>query len=42
MRDNMKARIMQPDGTYRRAEPAEGDPLIGAQEAFLAGRPRYS
>ena len=32
MQDNVKARIQQPDGTYRRAERTE--PLLNAQEYF--------
>ena len=33
--DNLKARIMQPDGSYKRVKPGEGEPEIAAQEAFL-------
>jgi polyphosphate kinase len=38
MRDNVKARIMQPDGTYERAEAAPGETLINSQEWFIARR----
>jgi polyphosphate kinase len=37
--DNIKARIMQPDGSYQRIHPKEGEPEISAQEAFLNVRP---
>jgi len=33
--DNLKAREMIPDGSYRRVKPKEGEPRISAQEAFL-------
>lgn len=36
--DNIKARVMMPDGTYRRIKPKEGEPEVSAQEAFLAMR----
>ena len=36
--DNVKARLMNPDGTYRRLKPAEGEPAINAQEIFLQRR----
>jgi polyphosphate kinase len=36
--DNVKARVMQPDGTYRRVQREPGDPLIEAQEVFLPER----
>ena len=36
--DNLKARIMQPDGTYKRLKPGDGEPEIAAQEAFLTLR----
>jgi polyphosphate kinase len=33
--DNVKARILQPDGTYRRCEPARpGEPSIRSQVEF--------
>ncbi len=38
MRDNVKARLMQPDGTYVRARPVAGEALCDAQESLLAGR----
>ena len=38
MRDNVKARLMQPDGTYVRARPAGDEPLCNAQDSFLVGR----
>jgi polyphosphate kinase len=34
--DNVKARIMQPDGTFRRVKPDEGDPEISTQDVFMA------
>jgi polyphosphate kinase len=33
--DNVKARELLPDGTYRRVVPAEGQPLIRSQVRFL-------
>jgi polyphosphate kinase len=36
--DTLKARMMQPDGTYRRAKAEPGQVEISAQEAFLATR----
>lgn len=36
--DNLKARIMLPDGSYRRNKPESGQPEISAQAAFLARR----
>ncbi len=33
--DNRKARLMQPDGTYRRLEPKDGEKEVVAQEVFL-------
>jgi polyphosphate kinase len=32
--DNVKARILQPDGTYRRAQPAPGEPPVRSQVEF--------
>jgi polyphosphate kinase len=32
--DNVKARVLQPDGTYRRLSPAPGEPLIRSQVEF--------
>jgi polyphosphate kinase len=36
--DNLKARQMQPDGTYKYVKPQEGEPEISAQETFLKMR----
>ncbi len=36
--DNVKARLMNADGTYRRLKPAEGESAINAQEVFLQRR----
>lgn len=33
--DNVKARIQNPDGTYSKVIPAEGEELINAQEYFI-------
>jgi polyphosphate kinase len=33
--DNVKARELLPDGSYRRAKPIEGQPLIRSQQRFL-------
>ncbi len=33
--DNVKARLMQPDGTYRRIRPAEGQEPFNAQQHFI-------
>lgn len=35
LRDNVKARIQKPDGTYSKVIPAEGEELINAQEYFI-------
>lgn len=35
MRDNVKARIQLPDGTYRRLSPAEGEEALMAQQYFI-------
>ena len=32
--DNVKARIMQPDGSYVRVTPGEGEPLVRSQVEF--------
>ena len=42
LRDNIKSRLMLPDGSYQRAEPNKGDTLLNAQEYFLAARLRAS
>jgi polyphosphate kinase len=34
--DNVKARILSADGTYARATPAPGAPLVRSQERFMA------
>jgi len=36
--DNLKARLMQPDGTYKRIKPQEGQAPISAQETFISMR----
>ena len=33
--DNVKARELLPDGTYRRVSPAEGQPAVRSQMRFL-------
>jgi polyphosphate kinase len=33
--DNVKAREMQPDGTYRRVQPAPGEAAVRSQQRFL-------
>ena len=38
LRDNVKARVMQPDGTYERVRPAPGAEPINSQEWFIARR----
>ncbi len=38
--DNVKARVLQADGSYVRVEPAEGEPHLNAQEWFIAHRGR--
>jgi polyphosphate kinase len=38
MRDDLKARVMQPDGSYIRVKPAGKEAPCNAQESFLAGR----
>ena len=44
--DNVKARLMQPDGSYTRLAPAEGEPPFSAQQHFMqlrtAARPENS
>jgi polyphosphate kinase len=32
--DNIKARVLQPDGTYRRLQPAPGEPVVRSQIEF--------
>ncbi len=36
LRDNVKARIQLPDGTYKRIEPAENEEPLTAQEYFIS------
>jgi len=36
LRDNTQAWILQPDGSYKRASPAEGEEPLSAQQALLA------
>ncbi len=31
LRDNVNAREMQPDGSYQKVKPAEGEPLVNSQ-----------
>lgn len=38
LQDNMKARIMGPDGDYTRVEIQEGDQLVNSQQAFIDRR----
>ncbi len=38
LHDNVKARLMQADGTYVRARPSPGRDVCSAQEWFIAGR----
>jgi polyphosphate kinase len=33
--DNVKARELLPDGSYRRVVPKDGEPLVRSQERFL-------
>ncbi|MGQ9848550.1 MAG: polyphosphate kinase 1 [Aggregatilineaceae bacterium] len=43
MMDNVKARELQPDGTYKRLRPAKGEPAIDSQAWFLErARASYS
>lgn len=43
MMDNVKARELQPDGTYKRLQPAKGEPAIDSQAWFLErARASYS
>jgi polyphosphate kinase len=36
--DNVRARVMQPDGTYQRLRPGEGEPARDSQLAPLVAR----
>jgi polyphosphate kinase len=38
LQDNVKARIMKPDGTYQRAKPESGQALLYSQMHFLKQR----
>ena len=38
--DNVKARLMRPDGTYQRILPEPNQPVISSQNAFLDLRMR--
>lgn len=42
LRDNLKARLMGPDGAYVRAVPAEGEEPLDAQDRLLAAYRRQS
>lgn len=35
LRDNVKARELQPDGRYRRVRPNPGEPLLNSQETLI-------
>jgi hypothetical protein len=39
LRDNVKARILRPDGGHERLQPAEGEPRYRCQEELLTTRP---
>ncbi len=41
LQDNVKARLMTPDGTYVRQTLAEGDPSVYSQQWFLQQRARW-
>jgi polyphosphate kinase len=38
LRDNVKARELQPDGSWKRVTPKEGEQLLDSQERLLANR----
>ena len=38
LRDNVKARELLPDGTWKRVVPGDGDEVIDSQERLLATR----
>ena len=42
LRDNVKSRILQPDGSHYRLQPSEGEPRYRCQEELLAIRPDLS
>ena len=35
--DNTRAHLLQPDGTYQRAHPTDGEKPIDSQATFAAG-----
>jgi polyphosphate kinase len=35
MTDNVKARVLHPDGSYTRVQPADGEPRVNVQEFFM-------
>jgi polyphosphate kinase len=37
LRDNARARVLQPNGSYVRLQPAEGERPIDSQAVFAAG-----
>jgi polyphosphate kinase len=37
LRDNMRARVLRPDGSYERAHPEEGAEPLDSQAFFTAG-----
>ena len=41
LQDNLKARLMQPDGSYLRLKPDDGQVQINTQEHLLLHRSRY-
>jgi polyphosphate kinase len=41
LRDNVKARLMMPDGTYVRTQPGEADRAVYSQQWFLKQRARW-
>jgi polyphosphate kinase len=38
LKDNVKARLMKPDGKYEHVKPEKGEPLINSQEWFMRKR----
>ncbi len=40
LRDNSKSRLLQPDGSYRRCQPAEGEDMRLSQKEFMANATR--
>ncbi len=41
LKDNVKARLMQPDGSYKQQTPADGDVAVYSQQWFLRQRARW-